>query len=177
MLGDHHLWYISYGYDACARIPLVVRLPGASDAPSGLRVDRPVGLEDVMPTVLELAGVEVPETVEGRSLLRLVEAPDRDDWRTYYHGEQARVWHPTNATQYLVDGDTKYVWNPVTGDELLFDLASDPDETASLVDSVDRDELDRWRDRLIDRLEGREEGFTDGERLLAGGAADGDGPG
>ncbi|MEF8813286.1 MAG: sulfatase-like hydrolase/transferase [Halovenus sp.] len=167
MLGDHDLWYISYGFEATARIPLVLRLPDWMDFPSGLHVDRPVGLEDVMPTLLELAGVEGPDTVEGQSLLKLVDDPETEEWREVYHGEQAQVWHPKNATQFLSDGTTKYIWNPITGDELLFDIGSDPHETENLATYPEEQaRLKRWRQRLIDRLHGREEGFTDGTRLL-----------
>jgi arylsulfatase A-like enzyme len=167
MMGDHDLWYISYGFEATARIPLLLRLPDWMDAPTGLQVDRPVGLEDVMPTLLELADVDIPDTVEGQSLLRLVDDPETDDWREYYHGEQAQVWHPKNATQYLSDGTTKYIWNPITGDELLFDVESDPNETENLAtDPEAQARLRRWRERLIEELRERDEGFTDGERLL-----------
>lgn len=176
MLGDHHLWFKSYGYEGSARIPLILKLPDTADAPRGRTVHRPVGQEDLMPTLLEIAGIEVPETVDGHSLLSLLKEPDVENWRPYYHGEHSPVYHPTNAMQYLVDEDTKYIWNPVTGDELLFDLADDPRETVNLVDDPDhRPELETWRGRLIDRLEGREEGFTDGEELLAGGADFGEG--
>jgi arylsulfatase A-like enzyme len=167
MMGDHNLWYISYGFEATTRIPLALRLPDSMDTPAGLQVDRPVGLEDVMPTLLELANVEIPDTVEGQSLLRLVEEPETDDWREYYHGEQAQVWHPKNATQYLSDGTTKYIWNPITGDELLFDIESDPNETENLATSPEAQaRLRRWRERLIEELRDRDEGFTDGEQLL-----------
>jgi len=167
MMGDHDLWYISYGLEATARIPLVLRLPDSMDAPSGVRIDRPVGLEDVMPTLLELADVTVPGTVEGECLLRLVNDPETENWRDYYHGEQAQVWHPKNATQFLSDGGTKYIWNPITGDELLFDIESDPTERENLTQYPEEQaRLKRWRQRLIDRLNGREERFTDGARLL-----------
>jgi arylsulfatase A-like enzyme len=170
MLGDHHLWYMSYGYEGSARVPLVMKFPDGIDAPRGRRIDRPVGLEDIMPTLLEVAGASVPETVDGRSLLRLLDDSDREDWRTWYHGEHGPAYHPTNATQFLVNETTKYIWNPITGDELLFDLESDPRETEDLSADPDcRSTLEQCRETLIDRLEGRPEGFTDGETLQPGG--------
>lgn len=64
--------------------------------------------------------------------------------------------------QYLVSEDRKFIWNPV-GDELLFDLTADPHEARDLsTDPAYREELQTWRDRLIERLQGREEGFSDG---------------
>jgi len=170
MLGDHHLWFKSYGYEGSARVPLVVRFPPSRENPfeSGSTIDRPVGLEDLMPTLLETANVPVPETVDGQSLLDLGRS-DQPQWREYYHGEHAPTYHPSNTGQYLVSEDTKYIWNPVTGDELLFDLDADPRETTNVAgDRHHQEELQLWRDRLIDELRGRPEGFTDGSQLRPG---------
>jgi len=169
MLGDQFLWRKTYAYEGSARVPLLVRFPDSVDRdPVGV-VDRPVGLEDLMPTVLEMAGVDVPDTVEGRSLLELVREPDREDWRPYYHGEHGPIYDDENACQWLVSTDRKYVWNPVTGDELLFDLDRDPGETENLADRPAwTDERDRWRSRLVDCLADRPEGFVEDDRLSPG---------
>ena len=166
MLGDHHLWRKCYGYEPSARVPFVVKPPGSVDVNRGRIVDRPVGLEDVVPTLLSACGVPIPDTVEGNSVLRLLDDPETDDWREYYHGEHGPIYEPENATQYLVGERFKLVWNPVTGTELLFDLRADPLEEHDLSDDPDyADVLDDLRDRLVDRLRGREEGFTDGGEL------------
>jgi hypothetical protein len=57
-----------------APVPLIVKLPGAR---GGRVVDRHVETIDVLPTILELAGVPVPDRVEGQSLLRPVAAQSR----------------------------------------------------------------------------------------------------
>ena len=56
-------------HEEVTRIPLLMRLP---DGPSGVRVPNLVGLVDVAPTLLELAGVEIGDEIQGRSLLPLV---------------------------------------------------------------------------------------------------------
>lgn len=48
------------------------------DLERGQLIDRPVGLEDIMPTIPNIAGIDSPETVEGRSLCGLLE--DRSNW-------------------------------------------------------------------------------------------------
>ena len=165
MLGDHHLWYKNYGYEASARVPLLVKLPDAYGFEPKRMIDRPVGLEDIMPTLLELAGLDIPDTVEGRSLVRLLDDPETDDWREYYHGEHGAAYHPRYATQYVAGQRMKFIWNPITGDELLFDLEEDPSETTDLSDDpAYADAASEWREVLIDHLAGRPEGFTDGER-------------
>jgi sulfatase-like protein len=63
-----------------APVPLVVKLPGARD---GHVVDRHVETIDVMPTILELAGVTAPGVLDGQSLLRPIAAQTRRV--TVYH--------------------------------------------------------------------------------------------
>jgi arylsulfatase A-like enzyme len=69
MLGEHHLLEHGYTlYRAARHVPLVVRAPGAFTG--GRSVADTVRLEDVMPTLLELCGVDVPPGVDGVSLSR-----------------------------------------------------------------------------------------------------------
>jgi arylsulfatase A-like enzyme len=70
---EHGKWQHEQLYEECVRVPLMVRLPGGFHG--GTRLETPVGLIDVMPTVLELLGVHpaadaLPGAVrsEGRSL-------------------------------------------------------------------------------------------------------------
>lgn len=161
MLGDHSLWRKTYAYEGSARVPLLLQFPDHMELPRQQLIDRPVGLEDVMPTLLSVAGVDVPNAVEGRNLLDLVRDPD-GEWREWYHGEHAAgSYDPENGTQYVIDGRIKYVWNPVTGSELLFDLEEDPGEEHDRSDDqAYADDLDRGRSFLVNRLTGREEGFV-----------------
>ena len=163
MLGDHFLWRKTYGYEGSARVPFLMRFPETMDAERKQFIDRPVGIEDVMPTLLSVADVDVPESVEGRNLLDLVADPGRDDWREWYHGEHAPgSYDPENGCQYGIGERTKYIWNPVTGEELLFGLDEDPGEERDLSSDPDhRSELQEWRNRMTDRLAGRSEGFVD----------------
>ena len=61
-------------HDEMIRVPLVIKRPGGREA--GTVVAEPVGLVDVLPTVMQLLGLEVPEDVSGRTLLS--PAPDPD---------------------------------------------------------------------------------------------------
>lgn len=167
MLGDHHLWRKCYGYEASSRVPFIVKPPRDMDIDRGRIVSQPVGLEDVMPTLLETCDIPIPDTVDGRSVLPLLRSGDTD-WRDYYHGEHGPIYEPENATQYLISEQFKYLWNPVTDDELLFDLEADPLECRDLSDSPSHAALiTTVRDRLIDRLTGRQEGFVDNGQLTS----------
>ena len=74
-----------------------------------------------MPTLLDAAGLPIPQSVTGRSVLPLMRGEDVA-WREALHGEHAGQYDPDDANHYLVDGHTKYVWHDQTGEELLFDL-------------------------------------------------------
>lgn len=167
MLGDHHHWRKTYPFEGSARVPMLLRYPSSltERVDTGQVIDRPVGLEDVMPTILDATDVEIPETVDGGSLLSLCEDPDGAAWRERYHGEHGPTYHDKTACQYLID-DFKYVWNPLTDEELLFDLEADPHEETDLSDDPEyRVELSDRRTDLIERLADRPEGFSDGVEL------------
>ena len=166
MLGDHHLWRKTYAYEGSARVPFVMRFPRDAALPNGLVHDEVVGLQDVMPTLLDVAGAPIPETVEGRSLLPVLR-DETTEWRAFLHGEHAACYSADNAVHYLTDGREKYIWFPPTGREQFFDLVADPTEEHDLAsEPAARERVAIWRGRLIERLAGREDGFSDGKRLI-----------
>jgi arylsulfatase A-like enzyme len=159
MLGDHYLWRKSLPYEGSVRIPLLVSGPGV--APGGV-IDRPVCLEDVMPTVLDLVGAPIPDSVDGLSLAPFLRG-ESPRWRGRLHLEHARSFHA------LTDGRRKFAWFAGDGREQFFDLEADPAERCDLAgDPARRDEVDRWRRALIDELCDRREGFVADGRLQAG---------
>jgi arylsulfatase A-like enzyme len=155
-----------FGYEGSARIPFLIAGPNndASFVRGGV-VDDVVELRDVMPTLLDLAGLPVPETVDGRSLAPLLRG-ERVPWREYLHGEHTQLGQ---SLQWLTDGKMKYCWASEHGTEELFDLAADPHELHNLaaVDSY-ADVLSLWRSRLVGALAGREEGYVADGCLVAG---------
>lgn len=162
MLGDHHLWRKVVPYEPSARVPMLLRAPARFGIRPGTVVDQPVCLEDIMPTVLDLAGVPVPSGVEGRSLLPLSRG-EPAPWRDFLHIEHAPLHHT------LTDGREKYIWFVADGREQLFRLSEDPRECRDLAHHRDAaDRLSHWRTRMIRELAGRPEGFSDGAQLIPG---------
>lgn len=165
MLGDHYCWRKSLPYEGAARIPVLMNLPKQFGIRPNTVVDVPVGLEDIMPTVLDLAGTTIPDSVDGKSLLPLLrgDSASRAGWRPYIHIEHSPVFHA------LTDGKEKYVWFTNDGKEQLFDLINDPQECHNLAEDPDYEKkLSAWRNILIKELSGRPEGFTDGKKLIKG---------
>ncbi len=167
LLGDHNLFRKSLPYEGSARVPLIVYAPKAAGialAASSV-VRAPVELRDIMPTILDAAGVDIPASVEGKSLLPLARG-ESPSWREYVHGEHTLRGQ---SVHYLTDGREKYAWFSGSGREQLFDLDADPQELHDLAaDAAAASRVTAWRERLIGELSGREEGFSDGKRLIAG---------
>lgn len=173
MLGDHHMFSKARPFEPSARVPFLFRAPRSLGLPGGV-VSQPVGLQDVMPTLLEAAGVSVPASVTGRSVLPLLHqaagvtgAPS--EWRQVLHGEHSKRYFEEESMHFLVDGRTKYVWYSQTGQELLFDLERDPHELHNLLLEASAEaRVAPWRRRLVQALRDRPEGFVDGDVLVAG---------
>lgn len=163
MLGDHYFWRKSLPYEASARIPFLLSGPGIA---SGQVFDTPVGLQDILPTCCEAAGIEIPDHVTGKSLLPLVQGKSGKPVREWIHGEHAAMGDPYPGMHFLTDGKMKYIWFN-DGIEQLFDLECDPRECRNLsADPGYGSQLNTWRSRLIEKLGDRPEGFSDGERLI-----------
>ncbi len=170
MMGDHRMFRKAVGYEGSARIPLII-----ADAPNSHHaadsrpvpvVEQVVELRDIMPTLLELAGLPVPETVDGVSLAPYLRGHEPGYVREYLHGEHILRGQ---SLQWLTDGEFKYLWGSAKGIEELFDLRNDPDELHNLAPLPDQgDLLAMWRGRLIHELTGREEGFVHDGRLVTG---------
>lgn len=170
MLGDHQWLRKRSPWEPSARVPFLMRFPESMDIPQEQVIDKPIAIMDLMPTLLDAAGVDCPAGVDGKSLLPIIRNSDAP-WREFAHGECSALPTTNSGMQYLTDGRRKYCWFPGTGDEQLFDLVHDPDEMHDLsYDPASADELATWRTRLAEILEGRPEGFVrDGDLQVLGG--------
>lgn len=141
-LGDHTLWNKHSNFEQATRIPLMFAGPGL---PKNVKVDHPVELIDVFPTLFELCGISIPDQAEGLSLLPLLDDDERTTLgRNYalsqYHRRNGEVmgysirdgryryteWHENNYRT-----DKPYRRENVIAIE-LYDYQSDPNETKNL---------------------------------------------
>lgn len=126
MLGDHGFFAKRLMYEMSARVPMIVMGPKGGRVAAGIADDRPVGLQDVMPTLLDLAGVEPPPECEGQSMFR------EDRRETLY----CEAMEGARATRMVTDGRFKLVWYPDGHLVQLFDIDADPRETRDLADEA-----------------------------------------
>lgn len=81
-MGEHTYWDKRIAYEPSMRIPLIMRFPGIMEP--GKQVEQLCMNIDIAPTILNLAGVEIPEYMQGKSLLPLLENNGQTEWRSSF---------------------------------------------------------------------------------------------
>ena len=159
--GEHGLIDKRHFYEESGKVPLLVLDP--RHGRQGQKVDQLVQNVDIAPTVLELAGVEKPEQMVGKSFVQLLEG-DSEDWRQQIFYEY--FWEndfPMTPTVFGVRTERyKYIryhgiwdWNE------LYDLQEDPNEMFNLIDQPEQQErVLKMAEDLTDWLE-----TTDGMQI------------
>lgn len=148
-LGEHGLAGKWYMYEESIRIPLVIFDPRAPQEQRGQRLDAMALSIDVPATLLDYAGVEIPEVMQGESLVPLVQGK-QDSLRTDFFYEHLFPNPTIRQSEGVRTERWKYVRyikeEPVY--EQLFDLENDPHEEQNLAeDPQHADKLKRLRGR------------------------------
>ena len=130
-LYDHECWFDHHGlYEPTLHVPLIIRYPGK--LPMGVRIDGYNRHEDLMPTLLELAGVKTDLRFDGRSLLRLVGGKEASFEPEFYitectwmrkHGWRTPQW------KLIVALEPDFHFKPPVE---LYDLVADPEENRNV---------------------------------------------
>lgn len=143
---DHGEEFLDHGgvlhgttqFEELVRVPLIVVGPGV---PPGLRIDVPVSLVDVMPTCLDMLGVEVPARLDGLPLRPVWRNPTGAPRRRIYF--EADLDRPDAKRRVMVkghdrairDGRYKLHYAEETEEVRLFDLQNDPTEQVDIQDA------------------------------------------
>ncbi len=154
-VGQHGLFGKQNMYDHSLRVPLIIRGP---NIPQNQRLDDFCYMPDLYPTLCDLAEISVPDTVESRSLLPLIQGdtdaqtPHRETIFSAYKTEQRMVREGNNKLiEYFVEGERE---------TQLFDVDNDPWETNNLATDARhqtrvenlRQILSRWQKAVDDPL-------------------------
>ncbi|MBI3119375.1 MAG: sulfatase-like hydrolase/transferase, partial [Candidatus Hydrogenedentes bacterium] len=164
-LGENGLLSHQFGlYEAMARIPLLIHYPPAF--PEGSIERHPVQIQDIFPTVLDVAGLGAERFPhQGRSLLPGQPSADREIFLEYYlhpgfrNGERDARWKDPHVQHFnrrlnaLRKGPHKLIAGSDASIE-LYDVANDPWETRNLADNM---EFTGIRESLLANLADRVE--------------------
>lgn len=158
MLGDHGLWAKGVLYDKSAKIPMIINTPKADTrVKMNTTDDRLVTIYDVMPTLLDLADIQIPDGLDGVSMLT-------DHSRDHLYGEH---WSGRLATRMVRDSRYKLIYYAAGNMFQLFDLAEDPNECCDLSDVPEYNEIRlKLETKLIEQLYGKDsEWISDGKLI------------
>jgi len=158
-LGEHGWFDKRWMYEESLRTPLIVRWPGVVK-PGSTNRDIVSNL-DFAETFLDLAGADVPDDMQGRSLVPLLKGRTPDDWRTsfYYQYYEYPAVHSVRRHYGVTDGRYKLIhfypnpWDPNPIDEWeLYDLESDPKELKSMYGDPEYAEVQKRLEAELARL-------------------------
>ncbi len=148
-LYDHECWFDHHGiYDCVLHVPLIIRYPGK--VPAGRRVSGYSDHPDIVPTILDLAGIETKDDFDGRSLLPLARGEVASHESELYitectwmrkHGWRTPEW------KLMVALEPDFHFKPPVE---LYNLVEDPEENNNLAEKLPdvvaflRARMDAW---------------------------------
>ena len=154
-LGEHGIFFEHHGlYDVTLRPPLVVHAPGR--VRRGLEVLSTGMTPDLAPTILELAGLPVPDAMEGRSFAGFLAGGSPTPPRRHVVASES-TWmckwaYRTDRHKLIVAREPDLYGRPMVE---LYDLVADPAETVDVADALPtvrdglRDEFEGWLRRRL----------------------------
>lgn len=126
-LGEHDFWQKANLHEEVMRVPLIISAPGFPTGTSESLVE----LADIYPTVIDLAGLEIPEQCDGVSLRSILEHPGTNlrDHAFSYHGGRA-------GFQFSLRGKRWSYMHYGRGVEELYDMDADPKQFTNLASDL-----------------------------------------
>ena len=133
-LGEHTLWCKHCHFQTSLRAPLIVRVPGLT---GGMHTDGLTEFVDIYPSLCELAGLPLPEHIEGRSFASRLKDPTRSGKKVIYSRYQSGDSVRTDRYCYTE-------WAGKNGKmvaRMLYDQKLDPDENTNISERPENAEL------------------------------------
>ena len=143
-LGDHNSWGKMTNYNIDLKVPLIIRYPDQDNR--GKQTYAFTELVDIFPSLCEIAGIPIPDYMQGTSFVPLIENPERE-WKkaafSQFHrrprvsadGKRYMGYSINTKTYHYIEW---YDWNPKTGEHgeyrtaELYDAINDPTETINI---------------------------------------------
>ena len=133
-LYDHECWFDHHGiYDNVLHVPLIIRYPGA--VPAGARVSGYNQHKDLLPTLLELAGLDTPHDFDGRSLMPMARGEVASHESEFFISEctwmRKQGWR-TPTWKLMIALEPDFHFKPEVE---LYNLVEDPEENENLAET------------------------------------------
>jgi choline-sulfatase len=149
MLGEKGMVQKRTFYEWSCRVPLIVRFPDHRH--QGAKITSPVSLLDLLPTFLDIAGIEERLPYSGHSLIPLIESPS-EVWDVFAESHAEGIY---GVCFMLRTPQYKYIYilHQDGEDHQLFDMQANPNETVNLCNRADyREVVDTLKQRLFARF-------------------------
>jgi iduronate 2-sulfatase len=160
-LGDHNSWGKMTNYNIDLKVPVIIRVP--NQAIRGAQTEAITELVDLFPSLCELAGIDLPDYLQGSSFVPLLSQPELP-WKpaafSQFHRRPQVSADGKRYMGYSLNTDKYhyiewYDWDHKTGTRgilkniELYDRENDPSETVNL---ADLEELDALKETLANQL-------------------------
>ncbi len=158
MMGSHgvKVYTKQLAWDESMRVPFLIHYPGIGEN-KGAVVNAPINTPDILPSLLGLANLKIPETIEGEDISELIKNPDPNTDRV------ALVMNPCPFTreykypEYRAIRTKQYTYaRTLEGPAKLFDNLSDPYQLNNLVDNPEfaslQGELDQKLNQQLEKI-------------------------
>ena len=143
-LGEHTFNDKRLAYENSMRVPMLIRYPKMIKPKT--RIKKQCLNIDMAPTILDMAGIEIPDYMQGDSMLGLLSGKPEADWRTsilfeYYLDT---YWPYAGPNQIAVRTDRYKLVDAFLKNDIdeLYDLELDPGEMTNLINSEDHDDIE-----------------------------------
>lgn len=140
-------------WDEAIKVPFLIHIPDMEEKNKGKEVFAPINTPDILPTMLSLAQIKIPETIEGEDLAPMVKNPGRQKDRAALF-MSVFPFATTNFTEYRGIRTAQYTYVK-TPDEatMLFDNLADPYQMNNLVNKPESKKIqDKLENMLLEKL-------------------------
>lgn len=140
-LGEHYFWQKNNLHEDVTRVPFILSAPGFKPGES----DSIVELADIYPTVSELVGIDVPDTVQGKSLVKVLKRPKTE--------VREAAFTVGNSREFGLRGDQWVYMLYKDGSDELYNMRNDPEQFTNLAKDPKYSKVrDTWRKKLEERI-------------------------
>ena len=137
-------------WNESAHVPFLIRLPGIDKQP-GATVNAPLSTPDILPSLLGLSDIKIPESIEGSDLSAMIEAPDPNTDRAalFMNVCPFDINYPDKEYRAIRTKQYTYARTP-EGPFMLFDNTIDPYQLNNLLDKPEFSDLQKYLDKKLD---------------------------